>query len=207
MKTTIIKFTTFSAILVLIFGFSLQISAQDSTVVDAAPVKKKADKPVRAPWGAGMLIETQTDLVWAPKTLEFVIQHRFGNLNSGSFDLGGLYAPSNIRIAFNYGLFKNFNVGIGTTKDNMYQDVNVKYKILTQTKSNSMPIGMAYYGNVAMNATPEANFGNNYSFSNRLSYFNQLIISRKFTKDLTMQVLLVMLISIRLILFNRISRI
>jgi hypothetical protein len=70
----------------------------------------------------------------------------------------------------------------------MAQDINWKYKILTQTKSGSMPIAMTYYGNVQINSTPSANFGADYSFSKRLSYFNQIIISRKFSKKLTMQV-------------------
>lgn len=177
------------AILVLAVLFPSQAFTQDSTTVKTE-IKKKSDKPVRSPWNAGMLIETQTDLVWTPKTLEFVIQHRFGNLNSGSFDLAGLYAPSNIRLGFNYGLFKNAQIGFGTTKDSKLQDINWKYKILTQTKSNSMPIAMAYYGNIQINGSKSSSFGtgDDYSFSNRVSYFNQLIISRKFSKKLTAQV-------------------
>ena len=165
----------------------VQLRAQDDTQATTEAPKKKADKPVRSPWMAGMLIETQTDLVWAPKTLEFVIQHRFGTLGAESFDLGGLFAPSNIRLGFNYGLFKNAQIGYGITKDGMAQDINWKYKILTQTKSNSMPIAMAYYGNIQINSSPSANFGADYGFSKRLSYFNQIIISRKFTKKLTIQ--------------------
>jgi hypothetical protein len=151
---------------------------------------KKTEKPVRSPWEAGMLFETQTDLVWTPKTLEMVIQHRFGLLNSGEFDLLGLYAPSNIRLGINYGLFKNFNIGIGSTKYNKLQDINWKYKIFSQTKSNSMPIALTYYGNVQMDARDKVNFGPEYKFAHRVAYFNQLIVSRKFTKAFTMQVML-----------------
>ena len=188
MKTVITRIlVSIIAIFVLVVIYPSQTLAQDSTKVEATKAKKKADKPVRSPWNAGMLIETQTDLVWAPKTLEFVIQHRFGNLGSGTFDLAGLYAPSNIRIGFNYGLFKNAQIGFGTTKDSKLQDVNWKYKILTQTKSNSMPVALTYYGNIQINGSPSNSFGTEYRFANRVSYFNQLIISRKFTKKLTMQ--------------------
>ena len=193
MKTTFSRiFVSVIALFVLVAILPTQTIAQDSTKVEAPKPKKKSDKPVRSPWNAGMLIETQTDLVWAPKTLEFVIQHRFGNLGSGTFDLAGLYAPSNIRLAFNYGLFKNAQIGIGTTKDKKIQDVNWKYKILTQTRSNSMPIAMTYYGNIEINASEKSTFGtgDNYRFANRVSFFNQFIISRKFSKKLTMQVTL-----------------
>ncbi|NOX45670.1 MAG: hypothetical protein GXO89_01670 [Chlorobi bacterium] len=189
MKTSILK--TFGILTALMISFAINpicLRAQEEAT--EKPAKKKADKPVRNPWEAGMLIETQTDLVWAPKTLEFVIQHRFGELNSGTFDLAGLYAPSNIRIALNYGLFKNAQIGIGTTKDNKLQDLNWKYKILTQTKSGSMPIALTYYGNVEYDARDKENFGASaeYKSSYRMSYFNQLIISRKFSKAVTAQI-------------------
>ncbi len=190
MKTSILK--TFGILSALMIAFAVNpvcLKAQDDAT-KKKPTEKKADKPVRNPWEAGMLIETQTDLVWAPKTLEFVIQHRFGELNSGTFDLAGLYAPSNIRIALNYGLFKNAQIGIGTTKDNKLQDLNWKYKILTQTRSGSMPIALTYYGNVEYDARDKENFGASaeYKSSYRMSYFNQLIISRKFSKAVTAQI-------------------
>tara|TARA_R110002050_G_scaffold204327_1_gene339526 strand:- start:11274 stop:12197 length:924 start_codon:yes stop_codon:yes gene_type:complete len=192
MKTTISNvLASLIALFILVAIIPNQAKAQDSTKVEQK-AEKKPEKPVRSPWNAGMLIETQTDLVWAPKTLEMVIQHRFGNLGSGSFDLAGLYAPSNIRIAVNYGLFKNAQIGVGTTKDKMIQDLNWKYKFLTQTRSNSMPIALTYYGNVEVNASESSSFGtgDNFSFANRVSFFNQLIISRKFSKKLTAQVTL-----------------
>jgi len=193
MKTTLINT---SRILTLIIAFlflvpSIAQAQEETETTKEEPKKeevKKPEKPVRPAWEAGMLIETQTDLVWAPKTLEFVIQHRFGQLNSGTFDLIGMYAASNIRIAFNYGLFKNAQIGIGTTKFSKIQDINWKYKILTQTRSNSMPIAMTYYGNVEFDASEKEKFGANYKFGNRVSYFNQLIISRKFSKKLSLQV-------------------
>ena len=188
MKTTF-RLLVF-AIAVTAFIFTpVALISQETTETTAEPApKKKSDKPVRSPWMAGMLIETQTDYIYSPKTLEFVLQHRFGALGSESFDLGGLFAPSNIRFGFNYVLFENAQVGYGITKDGIVQDVNWKYKILTQTKSNSMPIALTYYGNIQISSIPSSDFGANYSFSKRLSYFNQIIVSRKFTKKLTMQV-------------------
>ncbi len=188
MKTSLLK--TFGILTALLIAFAINpssLKAQDEAT-EKKPTEKKAEKPVRNPWEAGMLIETQTDLVWKPKTLEFVIQHRFGELNSGTFDLAGLYAPSNIRIALNYGVFKNAQIGIGTTKDNKLQDLNWKYKILTQTRSGSMPIALTYYGNAEYDARDKENFGAEYKGSYRMSYFNQLILSRKFSKAISLQI-------------------
>ena len=150
--------------------------------------EKKKEKPIRPAWSASMLIETQNDLVWQPKTLEFVMVHRFGLLNANNgFDLAGIYGASNIMIGVNYGLFKNFQIGINSQKNNLIQELNWKYKILTQTRSNSMPIGLAYYGNVQMEAKKKSFYGSEYKFAHRLSYFHQLIVSHKFSRSLSLQ--------------------
>jgi hypothetical protein len=69
----------------------------------------------------------------------------------------------------------------------MIQDLNWKYKILTQTRSNSMPIALTYYGNMQIDARDKSFFGANYTFTDRMAYFNQLIISRKFSRTLSLQ--------------------
>jgi len=184
MKSYLYKYASLSLVLIaMLFISPFTATAQDEETEEV----EKVEKPVRSPWAAGMLIETQTDLVWAPKTLEMVMQHRFGNLNSENFDMLGIYGASNIRIGFNYGLFKNAQIGAATTKvgSRIYTDVNWKYKLLTQTQSNSMPISLAYYGNVEIGLGDEEQWGTAYKFSNRLSYFNQLIVSRKFSKNLS----------------------
>jgi Membrane bound beta barrel domain (DUF5777) len=165
--------------------FHFNVVAQDE---GESEEPKKVEKPVRSPYETGSLIETQTHLVLPKKTLEFVIQHRFGKFNSGEFDLLGIYGPSNIRIGLNYGLFKNAQIGFGTTKNNRLQDLNWKYKILTQTRSNSMPIGLTYYGNIQYDARGKENFGAEYKTTNRLAYFHQLILARKFSSKLTLQI-------------------
>lgn len=181
-----------TVILVMAMVFPTEIQAQDEPVaVEEAvvPEVKKENKPVKSPYEAGMLIETQTYMVWPKKTLEFVIQHRFGNVNSYGFDMMGLYAPSNIRIGLNYGLFKNAQIGISSTKTGEVEDLNYKYAILTQTQSNSMPIAVTYYGNTQIDSRSDKSlFGDEYNFNHRFSFYNQLIIGRKFSKAVTLQV-------------------
>ena len=154
------------------------------------PSEKKKEKPVRNPWEVGYVIESQNDYVLSVKTLEMIMQHRFGNFGNETFNLAGIYGASNIRIGFNYGILKNAQIGFGTEKNGLAQDLNWKYKILTQTKSNSMPIAMSYYGNIEYSAKPKADFGSEaeYKGTHRMAYFNQLMISRKFNKRITAMV-------------------
>jgi hypothetical protein len=174
-------------VVVLCLTIPLTIFAQEETESSAPVTKDK--KPVRSPWSASTLIESQSYMVFPKNTLVFTIQHRFGKLNSNTFDLFGLYAPSNIRMGFSYTVFNNFQLGIGTTKNNKLQDLNWKYNILEQTRSNSMPVALTYFGNVEYDARDAENFGENYKGSNRLSYFNQLIIGRTISDKLTMQIM------------------
>ncbi len=184
MKTTVSKQIS---ILFLILGM-ICFGITSAYAQEEEPEKKKESKPIRPAWTASALVETQTDLVWDPKTLEFVMQHRFGLLNANNgFDLAGIYGASNIRIGLVYGLFKNFNIGVGTQKNNLIQDVNWKYKILTQTRDNKMPVSLAYFGNVQFDCRDKSFFGAEYKFTNRMAYFHQLIVSRKFSRSLSIQ--------------------
>jgi len=147
-------------------------------------------KPVRAPFESGYLIDQQTGYIPYEKTHELVIQHRFGLINkNGISDLFGIYAlGSNIRMGFNYSVTDNIMIGYGITKKNMYNDFQIKWTALKQTRSNSIPIALTLYGDVAINGNNEKEFGKNYKFISRLSYFGQVIIGRKFTDWLSLQV-------------------
>ena len=172
-------------LIVFVMMISAPMWAQDTT---KALKPEKDRRPVRSPWESHIILNNQTTVVPQAKTLEFIIQHRFGKLNSGTFDLFGLYAPSNIRMGLNYSIFNNLSVGLGTTKNNMLQDLNWKWAILKQTRSGSMPLAITYYGNANYDARDKANFGTEYKPTHKVSYFHQIIIGRKFHRLLSLQI-------------------
>ncbi len=137
-------------------------------------------KPVRSPFASTMLVDNQTIVTPFAKTGEFIIHHRFGLIEDIT-DLYGIYAPSNIRLGFNYGITEKIMVGIGSEKNNKLQDIQWKYRFLDQTRDGKIPLSMAYYGNMSIDARDENVFGEDYSFTNRFSYFHQLIFARKFS--------------------------
>jgi len=99
----------------------------------------------------------------------------------------GIYAPSNIRLGVNYGITDKIMVGVGTEKDNKMQELQWKYNFLQQTKSGSIPVAVSYYGNAVLDAGAKENFGGNYKFTHRLSFFHQLIVGRKFSEMFSFQ--------------------
>ena len=133
-----------------------------------------------------LLIDNQTVLVPMRKTFEFDIQHRFGTVQKGYKDLWGLYAPSNIRIGFSYTPLNKVMVGFGFTKEKLLWDFNLKYAILKENHKTGKgyPVSVTYFGNVAVDTREGNNFINNNA---RLSYFNQLMVAKKLTRDFSTQ--------------------
>ena len=110
------KYTTIIFLLVFVFG---NLFAQETE--EQTPEEK--DKPVRSPFESGYLIDNQTSFIPTAKTLEYVIQHKFGSIGNGKSDLWGIYAPgANIRIGLNYVVAKNMQIGWGIAKKNKYND-------------------------------------------------------------------------------------
>ncbi len=146
---------------------------------------EKASKPVRNVFESVYLLDNQSSVVPGKGTFQMDIQHRFGTVENGYSDFFGLYAPSNIRIGFSYSPIDRLYVGFGFAKINLTWDFSAKYALFQQMQDGGWPVSVTYYGNAAVDTRPEDNFEN---ASDRLTYFNQLIISRKITSKLSVQV-------------------
>jgi hypothetical protein len=166
--------------MICLFG---PLSAQDD-----ANVQEDRSKPARKAFGSPVMIDNQTDVVNIAKTLEWTIQHRFGTVENGSSDLFGIFAPSNIRLGFSYTPMNRLALGFGLSKvtiSNPTIDLNAKYKILAQTQSNSIPVNVTYFGDLGLDTRNKENFDKSVY---RLSYFHELIISRRFSSKFSAQV-------------------
>lgn len=167
--------------------FQASTYAQDSTAVAEEPAAPAKVKPVKNTFQSIWIIDNQTVLVPVKGTLEIDIQHRFGTVQNGYQDFWGFFAPSNIRLGVNYSPINKLNVGFGLTKNNMLGDLNAKYSIITQTKGK-YPVSISYYVNMAYDTRKDKDKSIFKYQSQRLSYFNQLLIARKITKKLSLQV-------------------
>ena len=119
--------------------------------------------------------------------LRFVIQHRFGKLNDGAYNLFGL-DQSTIRFGLEYGIFNWLNAGIGRSSFKKTYDGYLKARLLRQSSGNkNMPFTLTAFSGIALNTLhwddPERI---NY-FTSRLSYTAQLLIARKFNSSVSIQ--------------------
>ena len=182
-----------------LFMLPLFFYAQDSTVTEEAVEPVKA-RPVKNTFQSVWIIDNQTVLVPIKKTFEMDIQHRFGTVENGYEDFFGFFAPSNIRIGFSYVPVNKLNVGIGFTKttaaiipeqapssvNGPLWDASLKYSIITQTKG-VYPVSVSYYVNAAYNTKKDKEKELYRNYSDRITYFHQLLIARKVTDKLSVQ--------------------
>ena len=110
----------------------------------------------------------------------------------------GFDSPANIRFSLSYKLNDRFYVGVGRTKIGKTIDVEGKYVLLRQTADNSSPLSIAIFNNTGINTEPFKDFGPNAffsdsttpfenRFSHRVSYTTELILSRRFSDKVSLQ--------------------
>lgn len=117
-------------------------------------------------------------------TLEFLISHRFGRLNSGFREFFGL-DQATIRLGLDYTLLDRLAIGIGRSSLEKTYDAFVKYKLLRQ--SNTMPVTATFFASVAINGSEFSDPQKQDYFNGRLAYTYQVLIARKFGERLSLQ--------------------
>ena len=122
----------------------------------------------------------------AKGVLDFKINHRFGTLNGGFYDLFGLDQAYQ-KMSFDYGVSDRFMVGVGRASFGKVYDAFGKYKILWQTSDNKMPVSLLYYTSINVKTLKWQDPNRENYFSSRLAYTHQLILGRKFNENFSMQ--------------------
>ncbi len=121
--------------------------------------------------------------------LDFRISHRFGELNEGVQNLYGL-DNATTKFGFDYGLTDWLMIGIGRSSFEKEYDGFFKAKILRQASNRRRPISISYVGGMSVQTMSVVNIpGYTYYLSNRLFYFNQLLLARKFNKSFSLQLM------------------
>ena len=122
-------------------------------------------------------------------TLAFLIQHRFGTLNSGPYEFFGL-DQAQIRLSFEYGLTNRLAVGLGRTSLEKTIDGFVKYKALQQTTgARPMPVSVTLFASSAITTLKFNRAVAERSTASRLDYTYQVLIARKFSPSLSVQLM------------------
>jgi hypothetical protein len=121
--------------------------------------------------------------------LQFMIQHRFGTLNSGWRELWGL-DNSTIRIGVEYGLTDHLNIGLARSSFLKTYDAMVKWRFLRQKSgAENFPFTATAVSSIYLDTTEWAEPERENFFSSRLSYHHALLLARKFGDKFSLQLM------------------
>ena len=183
-----------------VYGSIAQDTKEKVETVDS--IKLKAPFVFETFAATRVLFNHSTEML-PKRQMEFIVAHKFGDIltrnASGNIapnlaDWFGFDNLADVRIAFEFGLTNNLNIGLGRSKgDGVTRQVidgYAKYRIFQQRESG-MPISLVYVSSLILpyaKATTDSTSVASYpKFLHRFTFTNQFLVSRKFGERLSLQ--------------------
>src|SRR5664280_3063415 len=124
-----------------------------------------------------------------PGQLDVRISHRFGTLNSGGYNFFGL-DQSNIHLGLEYGITNWLMVGVGRSEFEKTFDGFAKFSILRQsTGAKEMHVSVSVVTSIALKTQKWPDQTRTNYFTSRLAYVGQVLVARKISQGLSVQLL------------------
>jgi hypothetical protein len=184
-------------IYLLLLCYSANCYAQEDLSKMFSHDSVKTHEPVIATYKSTRIIQGHSPETLKKRELDFRVAHHFGDLGGeygGAKTFFGMDNSSDVRIAFEYGITDRLMVGIGRTKGSgsltqMYEGL-AKYRLLRQTTDDHVPVSVSLFGNAVASAMTSSITKSDASyfdkFSDRMSYTGQIILARKFNRNLSL---------------------
>ena len=177
------NFLTILALLVCV----TRLYAQDDLLELLEDEQESAPGIVEATFKGTRLINGHTIKTRDAGTLDFIISHRFGVISSGAYNLWGL-DDSNIRLGLEYSPTDRLYIGVGRSSFEKTFDGFVKVKALQQQQgSRNLPFSLAWFNSMTIETLKHPTL--DLTFSDKLALTSQLLIARKFSQNLSLQLM------------------
>jgi hypothetical protein len=177
--TLLVSLTSFSAM------------AQDDLLSELENnVVEKTSNYAEATFKGSRLINGHSIITRKKKSLEFLISHRFGKVNTGAYNFFGIDG-ANVRFALEYGINDRLTVGLGRNSFEKTYDAFAKYNLLRQqTGGFSIPVSVTWLSSTAIKTIKPADQAQvvKTSFSQAV-YSHVLLIARKFSPSISWQLM------------------
>lgn len=164
-----------------IFFFTQTLAAQDDLLsqIDSVDTNSK----VVAAFKAVKIVNLESTKLLGKKELYLVVAHRFASVKEG---FEGFFGLDNAvtQIKFIYGVTDKFSVA--AARSEQAYDFSVKYLITSQQK-NHFPFTIVGFNSIGFNNLLKPSNYPKMNFGNRLIYVNQVLISRKCTEKLSLE--------------------
>jgi len=172
-------------ILLILFFFPVIIFAQDDLM---QLLNDDSNYKISSTFKAVKIVNSQSVELVSKGDLLFLIQHRFGTLNSGAYNLYGL-DNAQVRFGLDYGVNDWSSIGLGRSSFLKTIDANAKIKLVSQSKGKDFfPFSIVWYSSAFFKQAIWKDMQTkDYLLSDQMSYVHQVLVARKITSDLSLQ--------------------
>ena len=177
------------SLFVFSLAFMAPILAQDATVAEKPEAPKQ--KFARATFNSTKLINFQTTEIVSPGSLQFMISHHFSNIwnkDGGSQNIAQLFGlnsgVAHTYLSFDYSPTTYLNLGVAAAGSSKYEGWAKARFLRQQTGLKNIPVSVTWYSMVNVNTAKDPDNG---FTGNKFSFMNQLLIARKMSDKLSLQ--------------------
>lgn len=137
-----------------------------------------------APFKALQLVTLQTTKMASKKEFYFVVSHRFGTVKNGLDSFFGL-DNATTKLGGIYGVTDWLSVSFSRHTLNKMYETGLKYRMMRQ--NDNFPFDIAGYSVADINTFLEKDQYPGLEFKHRMTYVQQLLISRKVSEKLSLE--------------------
>lgn len=179
-----------NSLILLLVLLPLVARAQEDLLSELEKSAKPATDYTTATFKGTRLVNGQTVETKGKGALEFIFAHRFGPINGGWYELFGLDLAYT-RLGLEYGLTDRFGLGFGRNAYDKTIDAYARYKLTRQSSGVvNMPFTITAFGIAAVKTSPKKEDATyDIQLQDRMSYTGQLLIARKFSSKLSLQLM------------------
>lgn len=167
---------------ILLLLLPITLIAQEDLLSDVDSTSTQKIK-VEAAFKGLKIVNIESTKLAAKGDLYFIVAHRFGSVKDGFEGAYGLDRAVT-QLKFVYGVADWLT--IGGARSELAYDFSGKYLLQSQ-ETNGFPLAIAGFTSLAFNNTLKESNYPKMKFENRLIYVAQLLVSKKFNKNLSLE--------------------
>lgn len=171
--------------LVTICLFLVTMSYSQDDLLKSLDSTQVVDTYSTATFKALQLVTLQTTKMAAKKEFYFVVSHRFGSVKDGFDSFFGL-DNATTKLGGIYGVTDWLSVSLSRHTLNKMYETGLKYRMARQ--SDNFPVDIVGYSVADINTFLEKDQYPRLEFKDRLTYVQQLLISRKIGQKLSLEI-------------------
>lgn len=170
-------------ILLLLSSFGV-LAQEDDLLKDIDTLSINTDTFIPPSFKGLQIVTSQSTKLAAKGDLFFLVAHRFGDVSEGFNNFFGLDDAAT-EIGFIYGLTDGLSLSLSRETFMKTYEAGIKYRILKQT--DTFPVEVVGFNTLGFNTQLKKDDFPYLETTHRLSYLTQLLVSRRFNEDFSLQ--------------------